>query len=343
MKRNGLYTAMPQNKIGRIHAALVAFLMLGASANCETSKDVINYLTVKAEAGDPDAQTNLGVCYFDGDGVSKSTAKAFELFNKAAAQKHAIAQSNVGVCYFLGEGVTLNEENAVKWFQLASGQGNAIGQYNLAKCYREGIGVTVDMSKAVKLYELASEQDLKSAKCDLGICYTEGTGVEKNGSLGLRLLEASGSGYTDYRKVVSSTMTSVELAKVVAEADVNLPVPFEENGKWGFKKRSGELVMSPQFDYASSFLAGSAFVCKQGGYGYISAEGKFLGKELEDAPRLRDSATVLEILVRYSGLSKEALASMEKTVAGSGGDSATVLEFVKAGYRFKDVEVEVAK
>lgn len=137
-------------------------------------------------------------------------------------------------------------------------------------------------------------------------------------------------------------MTSEELEKVVAEGDANIPIPFEENGKWGFKKRSGEIVMPIQFDYATTFLAGSAFVCKKGGYGYINTDGKFLGKELKDPPNRGDSSAVLEVLVGYCRISEETLARMEKNL-GSRGTSAVVLEFVKAGYNFKDVEVEMAK
>ena len=42
-----------------------------------------------------DAQNNLGVMYYSGEGVPRDTAKAAEWFKKAAAQGNADAQANL--------------------------------------------------------------------------------------------------------------------------------------------------------------------------------------------------------------------------------------------------------
>jgi len=48
-----------------------------------------------AEQGNVDAQNNLGVMYYSGEGVPRDTAKAAEWFKKAAAQGNADAQANL--------------------------------------------------------------------------------------------------------------------------------------------------------------------------------------------------------------------------------------------------------
>ena len=60
--------------------------------------------SISAEQGEKEAQYNLGVMYYSGDGVLQDYAKAFELFTKSAEQGNARAQFNLGVMYENGEG-----------------------------------------------------------------------------------------------------------------------------------------------------------------------------------------------------------------------------------------------
>ena len=49
-----------------------------------------------AEAGDAHAQLQLGICYFNGDGVREDKTEAVIWFRKAAEQGLAKAQYNLG-------------------------------------------------------------------------------------------------------------------------------------------------------------------------------------------------------------------------------------------------------
>jgi len=82
-------------------------------------------LVKKAEAGDGKAQFDLGVCYFEGEGVVKDEQEAVKWYKKAAEQGFAVAQWTLGVCYSEGAGVAKDEKEAVKWFTKAAEQGNA--------------------------------------------------------------------------------------------------------------------------------------------------------------------------------------------------------------------------
>ena len=76
-----------------------------------------------ADAGDPQAQYNLGLLYARGQGVSQDYAKAAQWYEKAAVQGVPAAQYNLGVMYANGQGVAANPEQAAKWFLKAAEQG----------------------------------------------------------------------------------------------------------------------------------------------------------------------------------------------------------------------------
>ena len=58
-----------------------------------------------AEQGVAEAQFNLGVMYYDGQGVRQDYAEAFRWFRQAAEQGNADAQYNLGSMYHIGHGV----------------------------------------------------------------------------------------------------------------------------------------------------------------------------------------------------------------------------------------------
>ncbi|MCD7722111.1 MAG: sel1 repeat family protein [Prevotellaceae bacterium] len=67
----------------------------------------------------------MGLCYYSGDGVTKSPEEAVKWWSKAADQGLAEAQYILGYCYVNGEGVTQNFEEGVKWLRKAAKQGDA--------------------------------------------------------------------------------------------------------------------------------------------------------------------------------------------------------------------------
>ena len=72
--------------------------------------------------------------------MAKDQVEAVKWYRKAAEQNLAEAQYNLGVCYYNGEGVAKDEVEAVKWFRKAAEQNYARAQYNLGVCYERGDG-----------------------------------------------------------------------------------------------------------------------------------------------------------------------------------------------------------
>jgi len=77
---------------------------------------------------------------------------ALAVWLQAAEAGDAEAQNNVGEIYERGLGIEPNYEAAIIWYQKAADQGNARAQFNLGTLYEQGLGVPADKLKALNLY-----------------------------------------------------------------------------------------------------------------------------------------------------------------------------------------------
>ena len=114
-----------------------------------------------AEAGDPQAQHNLGVMYYNGRGLERNFTEAAKWFRRAAERGVAEAQSSLGYMYQKGEGVTQDYAQSTRWYRKAAEQEFAWAQHSLAAAYAAGEGVRQNMPEAAKWYRKASAQGLE--------------------------------------------------------------------------------------------------------------------------------------------------------------------------------------
>ncbi len=120
--------------------------------------DSFEELKGRAEKGDAYAQYQLGVCYANGDGVTKDMQEAVKWYTISAKLGQVEAQINLAGCYHYGEGVDKNLQEAVRWYRKAADQGYAYAQYNLGLLYQNGEGVVKDLIYAYMWLDLASER-----------------------------------------------------------------------------------------------------------------------------------------------------------------------------------------
>ena len=66
-----------------------------------------------AEQGYAKAQFNLGLIYYNGQGVRQDYTQAVQWYRKAAEQGDAKAQYNLGVMYDNGQGVRMQKPNII--------------------------------------------------------------------------------------------------------------------------------------------------------------------------------------------------------------------------------------
>ena len=155
-----------------VAVAVLSLSVLGplVQAQDTPSAQELADLRARAEAGDADAQTNLGFMYGNGDGVPQDHAEAIAWFRLAAEQGHAVAQFALGLLYSVGVGVSQDYAEAVAWVRLAAEQGLADAQFNLGGVYATGdFGVPKDAAEAVTWYRQAAEQGLAAAQFALGV------------------------------------------------------------------------------------------------------------------------------------------------------------------------------
>ena len=91
-----------------------------------------------AKEGLPEAENNLGSCYFFGRGVDVNYEKAFLLYKSSAEKGNNEAEMNVGICYAAGKGVKQDYALAYTWWKKAAEQGHVKAMVNLATCYEWG-------------------------------------------------------------------------------------------------------------------------------------------------------------------------------------------------------------
>ena len=138
----------------------------GAAAN---DVEAVKWFRKAAEQNDPAAQSNLGVCYANGQGVEKDDAEAVKFYREAAERNNAPAQYNLGNTYFRGQGVETDEVEGAKWLRKAAEQNFADAQYKFALCLEFGRGLPKDDVEACRWYLLASGHGVSQAKRNLAM------------------------------------------------------------------------------------------------------------------------------------------------------------------------------
>jgi TPR repeat protein len=125
-------------------------------------------LKAASDAGDPDAQVNLGYLYARGHGVAENQQEALRLYLLSAKRGNAEGMNAVAYKYLHGSGVAVDRPRAVHWFCRAAVLGDPRGLNNLGLVYYEGMGVTRDVGEARRLWRQAAERGNPNAMANLG-------------------------------------------------------------------------------------------------------------------------------------------------------------------------------
>jgi hypothetical protein len=109
-----------------------------------------------ARAGDPTAQTVLGMMYERGHGVERDNSAALSWYRKAAAQNHAEAQYHLGLALRRGLNGKEDVVESARWLRRAAEQGHGLAQARLGTCYEDGVGVPRDLVQAYAWFDVAA-------------------------------------------------------------------------------------------------------------------------------------------------------------------------------------------
>jgi TPR repeat protein len=170
----------------------LGFILLFSSCACLGGNDVWETLfkekLKEANAGNSNAQYDIGAMFQNGRGVATSRGSAIEWYRKAAAQNNQKAISRLNL-------IQSNELRFNKTLALAGG-GDMESQYDLGNMYMEGVGVDTDKAKAIGWYGKAAAQGYEKAQYKLGLIYYEESAPENDLSLAFSFFkEAAEKGY----------------------------------------------------------------------------------------------------------------------------------------------------
>jgi len=107
-------------------------------------------------------------------------ARALEKLRQDADAGDSDAQCDIGYMYANACGQAQDDGLAVMYYQLGADQGNPRAQCNLGFMYDSGKGIKHDNFMAAKLYKLSADQGYSVAKCNLGYMFQWGYGVTQD-------------------------------------------------------------------------------------------------------------------------------------------------------------------
>lgn len=163
------------------HCAIAQFNMAGYFANKENFSESLKWLWKASEQGLSMAMYQLGLCYYNGQGVSENKTEAWKWIVQAANKNFVMAEYAVGYNYYLGGDMVAQDfAEAFKWFKKAAEKDDTASQFYLGTCYEYGRGVDNNNYEAYKWYYKAAVANFPTAQSKVGLCYFYGLGVTNN-------------------------------------------------------------------------------------------------------------------------------------------------------------------
>ena len=155
-------------------------------------KKAMKYYKKSSDNGNPIAAFNMAKCYLTENDrkFKKNPTKAVSLLEKIsdAAKNYHQAQYELAICHYTGNGVAHNLEKAIEYCKVASQKSDKAClllrklQYELALRYEKNKHSEEDQKKAVDLHKeiIEGQRAGTGASRSMGHCYEKGIGVEKD-------------------------------------------------------------------------------------------------------------------------------------------------------------------
>ena len=131
-----------------------------------------------AEAGDPEAQANVGYMYEEGLGVSQQFDAAVSWYEKAAASGSMQANHNLGMIYAEGRGKPQSWVRALRYFEVAASDIPA-SRYMIGYTFFQGEGNVQNRPRAFREFMDAALDGYADAQYMIAFMYLDGSGIPK--------------------------------------------------------------------------------------------------------------------------------------------------------------------
>lgn len=136
-----------------------------------------------AKRGEAVGQFNLAMMNLRRELPGASDAKAWQLLNRAAQQRSALAENALGEMIEQGRHGKPDPKAACGWFERAAEHGNGDGALATATCYYLGRGRAQDMARAHRWYLEAAKAGDVGAQYLVATMFETGLGIEADDRL----------------------------------------------------------------------------------------------------------------------------------------------------------------
>lgn len=149
-----------------------------------------------ADADIAEGCVGLGKCYYYGEGIEQSYARAKKNFETAKDMKNGEAWYFLGTMLDEGKSFAIDPEEAFKYIQKSAELGYRYANYKLGRMYEDGRGTDKNLKAAVESYIVAMKYDIAEAYVAMGDL--EYVGYQRGGLWGNLPLYDKALGY--YKK-----------------------------------------------------------------------------------------------------------------------------------------------
>tara|TARA_R110002111_G_C6001785_1_gene373240 strand:- start:4178 stop:5782 length:1605 start_codon:yes stop_codon:yes gene_type:complete len=177
-KKGGLSIFEPI--LGFIIMGVVGFVAFEYLETRNSTQNIISQSSSITPEITAEEQYNLGWQYYSGEGKSQNYSKAFDYFNKSAAQGNNDSRYVLGFMYKEGQGNRADLYKAKRFLTLASENGHPYASIELAKMYSVEGYLDFDFHKAFRLYKKGVNATSGEAEFYIGQSYEWGYGVTQN-------------------------------------------------------------------------------------------------------------------------------------------------------------------
>lgn len=145
-------------------------------------------LVKKASEKDPNAKLNLAIFYIETEQY-KNYEEALKIYTEFANAGNTQAQQNLGYMYMVGQGTKVDYDEAMRYFRIVY-QKDPVAGLSIAYMLELGLGVPQNLIESTKIYQELSQKGYVDAHISLGWKYFKGgEGVDKNHAEALRLFQ----------------------------------------------------------------------------------------------------------------------------------------------------------
>lgn len=159
---------------------------LAAELRCNNELEkLVELYQQMADAEMSEGYVGLGKCYYYGEGIEQSYARAKKNFEKAKDMENGEAWYFLGTMLDEGKSFAVDHEEAFKYIQKSAELGYRYANYKLGRMYEDGRGTEENLIKAKESYKEAMKYDIADAYIAMGDC--EYYGYSNGADCGLKL------------------------------------------------------------------------------------------------------------------------------------------------------------